>query len=141
MFRKLTSFVLCIVLLFGFTFTANAAEVDALDQGIIVMRYSCITSASSTLTLSGNTATARGNVGTHSSTAKIYICSTLQKNIGGYWYDVSGASWSNSTTGWSATASGSITIGSGTYRVSTYYSVTCCGMTESGTVYSTTKTY
>ncbi len=139
--KKIIVFILCLTLLFCFTAPVSALESSSSKGVIVIQRYTCLATASSTLSISGNTATATGIATTHSGSSRITVTSTLQKNVGGVWQNVLGASWFRTLTASSLIVTGSTTISKGTYRVATTYSAYCCGKTESGTVYSVEKTY
>lgn len=98
--------------------------------------YVYINYASSSLSISGGTATVNGYVQRTAAGKEIYLESTLERYSGGLWYGV--ASWSSSSSSYSASISKSYKVSSGTYRVATYYSVSGSNGTESNTVYSKT---
>lgn len=100
-------------------------------------RYAYTTSATSTLTISSGTAYCKSNAKGNGSVTKIVGTQYLEKRIGSGdddWSTVSGGTWINSTNNNSLTMSNSqSSLGSGTYRLRTVFTVYC------GTSYETVE--
>lgn len=120
MFKKLSSFFSCVLILLSSLFLCNM-PVSAAE---ITPYYLYTHTASSTLTISGTTATcvstARGYSG---ETTKIFIYQALQKkNSNNSWTVVS--SWSETDTGYIGSATNTkSSLASGTYRLRTVFTV------------------
>lgn len=65
--------------------------------------------------------------------------STLERYSGGSWNEV--ASWSTSSSSYSASVTKNYRVSGGKYRVATYYSVSGATGSESDTLYNKTVSY
>lgn len=95
----------------------NSTTLEASQTPVILLKYAYTSSVKASLSFNGNTAYCKGSV-TPSGSYSASLTVTLYKKSGSSWNYI--ASWSGSSTGGSqATASGSASVTSGTYKVVT----------------------
>ncbi|MVB12317.1 hypothetical protein CAFE_30500 [Caprobacter fermentans] len=136
--KKIISFTASALIVFYAACPALAASTprSTKESSPIHVDYVYINRASSTLSISNGTAHIFGYVQRTTSGKRIYVESTLESYSGGSWNEV--ASWSASSSSYSASVSKTYRVSGGTYRVATYYSVSGSSGSESDTLYSKT---
>jgi len=136
--KKIISFTASALIVFYAACPALAASTprSTKESSPIHVDYVYINRASSTLSISNGTAHIFGYVQRTTSGKRIYVESTLESYSGGSWDEV--ASWSTSSSSYSASVSKTYKVSKGTYRVATYYSVSGSSGSESDTLYSRT---
>lgn len=129
MSKRIITVILCLLMLFSFCCIANAA-------GVQPRRYSYCSDASVKLTISSGTAYCKSGVSGYADlTRSVSIDMTLQKKVLWWWDDVT--SWNAAYSGEYASMSRTESVGGGTYRVKTEFTITANdGNTESITEYS-----
>ena len=128
MSKRIITVILCLSILFSFCCIANAAGVQP--------RYSYCSSVKTQLSVyNGNANCVSSCIGYSSLTRSISIDMTLQKKVLWWWDDVT--SWNATYSGEYASMSRTESVGGGTYRVKTEFTITANdGNTESITEYS-----
>ena len=114
-----------------------AAEDDSFDSPGEPTRYDLTSSISASISASGHTIKAAGRVSAQYASASCTVRVKLQKKVNGSWTTVK--TWTGSGT-LSASAGGSYTATSGSYRTCVNATVTYNGQTEYTHKYSGTKT-
>lgn len=140
--KKILSILLAFVMLFLMTALIHAEPVlpeqIEIEQGNeIVPFYDYTSSCTTALSISGGSASCKSYLNGKSTVTKIAIKMTLQKKALLWWSEVE--TWNETYNATLASLTKTKTVGSGTYRVKTVYTVYSGGASETITDYSGQK--